>query len=121
MDEKEIKIPAPEFEQYERVRLFWNGDRTTQIVARWYEYVERRQKAEGRRQKDQLVGDSDPPLIVDRQSEALAGVLNPKRNKEEVKPNLLPSALQLLPSRAKPDKNTKIDNLIVIMYYCSKL
>lgn len=37
-DIKEIRIPAPEFEMYERVGMDWNGQRIVKIVARWYEY-----------------------------------------------------------------------------------
>jgi hypothetical protein len=58
-----------------------------------------------RRQKDRLQRDSDPPAIVDRQIEDFGGGLEPKSVKEEEKLNLLRChALQLLPSRAKPDK-----------------
>ena len=61
-------------------------------------------------QKEQLQGDSDPPAIEDRQIEDFDGGLEPTSEKEEVKSNLLPSALKLLPSRAKPDH--KLDGAI---------
>ena len=60
--------------------------------------------ADGRWQKDRKLGNSDSPLIVEPPSAAKAGVLNPKSSKEEERSNLLPSALKLLPSRAKPDR-----------------
>lgn len=37
MEEKNTNIPSPEFQQYERVHMDWNGKRTTKIVSRWYE------------------------------------------------------------------------------------
>ena len=37
-EQKTINIPAPEFGLYERVNLSWNGEHTTKIVARWYDY-----------------------------------------------------------------------------------
>jgi hypothetical protein len=67
--------------------------------------IERRQRAEGRRQKDQLQGDSDPPAIEDRQikrsshaseetsedvTSAFGGGIKP--NKFEGKKNNQPSA-----------------------------
>ena len=58
--------------------------------------IERGQKAEGRGQKDQLVGDSDPPLIEDQQAK-LAGGIKPNKF-EGKKKNNQPSAICLLPS-----------------------
>ncbi|BAY80471.1 hypothetical protein NIES25_69590 (plasmid) [Nostoc linckia NIES-25] len=64
------------------------------------ELVGERQRAEGRRQKEQLVGDSDPSLIEDLFD--LVGILNPdgQGKKAILKLNsyLLPSASCLLPS-----------------------
>ena len=45
--------------------------------------IERRQKAECRRQKDQLQGDSNPPATVDHQIEDFGGGFEPKSKKDE--------------------------------------
>jgi hypothetical protein len=62
---------------------------------KYFEQFERRQRAEGRGQKDRLVGDSNSPLIKDQQA-LLAGGIKP--NKFEGKKGNQPSAFCLLPS-----------------------
>ena len=41
--------------------------------------IERRQRAEGRGQKDRLTGDSDSPLNVDHQNKVFGGGFKPKK------------------------------------------
>ena len=75
------------------------------------ESIERRQEAEGRGQKDRLVGDSDLPLIVDHQIEDCDGGLKPKGSdgNRATQPTTQPSASCLLPSAflAKRDKEVE--------------
>ncbi|MGB3401141.1 MAG: type I DNA topoisomerase [Microcoleaceae cyanobacterium] len=98
----------------------------TLIDRAYVTFIERGQKAEGRRQKDCKLRDLDSPLIVDDQIKDFNRDLVSKsmkrdnavleetpmsdcRNKGEEKLNPLPSALCPLPSKAKPDKK----NLVV--------
>ncbi|MGL5941717.1 MAG: hypothetical protein ACRC2S_15300 [Waterburya sp.] len=88
--------------------------------------IERRQRSEGRgfqglecdssrspsrRQKDQLLGSEDPPVIEDHQIKDFDGGLKPKSLKGEENSNPLPSPFCHLPSRAKPDNSSELTPL----------